>query len=312
METTDAPVVELTGLTKAYGGTTVVDNVSLHVQRGEIFGIVGTNGAGKTTSVECAQGLRRPDHGTVRVLGHDPISDRSALAGRVGSQLQDSNLPERLRVVEAVRLFAQSSQQASETMAEWQLDEIANVPFGGLSGGQRQRLFLAMALLNNPEIVFLDELTQGLDPDARRTVWRLIERVRAEGTTVVLVTHFMEEAEVLCDRVAVMKRGQVVAEGTVDELIDRFGRGLRVRFPGTSNDVEWLRRIDGVSTVRVVGAEVEAVGSPTIAADVGHALVCSGRAPIALRVHQPDLEDALLALTTTPDNKPTNTAKDAT
>lgn len=289
-----APVLELAGLTKTYGKTTVVDDLSLTVERGEIFGILGTNGAGKTTSVECAQGLRRPDAGNVRVLGHDPIRERSALAGRVGSQLQDSNLPDRLRVGEAMRLFADTAEQARQAMTDWQLNDLTKVPFAGLSGGQRQRLFLALALLNRPEIVFLDELTQGLDPDARRSVWQLIERVRAHGTTVVLVTHFMEEAEVLCDRVAVMTNGRLVAEGTPDDLIDRFGQGVRVRFPGTAADIDWLMRVPDVSTARVAGPDIEIFGPSTVTAQVGHALVQRGRTPVSLRVHQPDLEDALL------------------
>ena len=289
-------VLELAGLSKSYGGVTVVDDLSLTVRRGEIFGILGTNGAGKTTSVECAQGLRRPDRGAVRVLGFDPIRERTALAGRVGSQLQESSLPDRLRVGEALRLFADSPTHASQALHDWQLDELVKVPFAGLSGGQRQRVFLALALLNRPEIVFLDELTQGLDPDARRGVWRLIERVRSAGTTVVLVTHFMEEAEVLCDRVAVMTKGRLMATATPDELIDRFGSGVRVRFPGSDTDLDWLSAVPDVTEVHVAGTDLEVVGPSTVTAHVGHALVERGRAPVSLRVHQPNLEDALLQL----------------
>ncbi len=294
--TATSPIVNLDGLTKRYGGTTVVDDVSLHVERGEIFGILGTNGAGKTTSVECAQGLRRPDTGTVRVLGFGPIADRASLAGRVGSQLQDCNLPERLRVEEAVWLFAECEKRAAKVMDEWDLVSIRRTPFGALSGGQRQRLFLALALLNDPEVVFLDELTQGLDPGARRGVWGLIERVRDSGATVVLVTHLTDEAEALCDRVAVMRAGQVIAEGTPDQLIERFSGGVRLRFAGGVNELAWARCLPGADTVRQSGDDIELIGSPTLVARVGHALVEQDLASTPLRVHQPDLEEALLTI----------------
>lgn len=290
------PVLELAGLTKRYNGATVVDDLSLAVERGEIFGLLGTNGAGKTTSVECAQGIRRADGGQIRVLGHDPIAERGALAGRVGSQLQNSSLPDRLRVGEAIGLFANSPAQAARAVDDWQLDALKKVPFAALSGGQRQRLFLALALLNRPEVVFLDELTQGLDPDARRSVWTLIERVREQGTTVVLVTHFMEEAELLCDRVAVMTAGRLVATGTPDELIERHGPGVRVRFRAEPEDRQWLTGVPGVANIRELGHEVEATGAASITAELGHALVERGRSPIAMRVDQPSLEDALLGL----------------
>lgn len=288
------PVVAFRGLTKRYGDRTVVDDVSLEVEPGEIFGILGTNGAGKTTSVECGQGLRRPTAGTVRVLGYDPIKDRGALAGRVGSQLQDSNLPDRLRVHEAIRLFAESKEAGRRAMAEWQLEDIADIPFGALSGGQKQRLFLSLALLNQPEVVFLDELTQGLDPDARRSVWRLIERVRDSGTTVVLVTHFTEEAEALCDRLAVMVNGRVVAEGSPDQLVDRFGGGVCVRFGGGADELVWAREVQGTTTVHRPGEDIEAQGDPSIVARIGHELIKRNMADVALRVRQPSLEEALL------------------
>ncbi len=290
------PVVVLDGLTKRYGNTTVVNGVSLKVQPGEIFGILGTNGAGKTTSVECAQGLRRPDAGTVRVLGLDPISDRSSLAGRVGSQLQDSSLPERLRVKEAISLFANSRSRVDQVMDDWDLKPIAKTPFGALSGGQRQRLFLALALLNEPDVVFLDELTQGLDPDARRSVWKLIERVRDQGATVVLVTHFTEEAEALCDRVAVMANGSVIAEGTPDQLVDRFSGGVRLRFAGGPRELAWARLVPDVQTASLSGGDVVLAGPATATAHVGHALFQNGLGSTPLRVHQPDLEVALLAI----------------
>jgi len=296
MTSTTQPVLEIHGLTKKYSGVTVVDDLTLSVRRGEIYGILGTNGAGKTTSVECAQGLRVPDSGSVNVLGHNPITDRAALSGRVGSQLQESQLPDRLRVGEAIRLFASTRSEAERSLDEWELRPLIKSPFGTLSGGQRQRLFLALALLNQPEIVFLDELTQGLDPDARQSVWKLIERINSTGTTIVLVTHFMDEAEALCDRVAVMDCGRLTAEGSPQELIETYGTGVRVRFTGDQKDLAWLRLFPDATDVQVIGSEVEAIGASTLTAHVGHQLVEQGRGASALRVHQPDLGDALLSL----------------
>lgn len=290
------PVVTFDGLTKQYGGTTVVDDLCLEIQQGEIFGILGRNGAGKTTAVECAQGLRRPDRGSISVLGRDPRSDRTELAGRVGSQLQDSHLPERMRVSEAVRLFADSHARAVECITEWGLEPFCERPFGALSGGQQQRLFLALAFLNQPEIVFLDELTQGLDPDARRSVWKLIEQTRDLGATIVLVTHFTEEAQKLCDRVAIMSAGRLRAQGTPAELVDRHGGEVRVRFRGGAAELDWARRIPTATAATRHGTEIEVRGPGPVIAQTGHALVEHGIASTSLRVQQPDLEQALLDL----------------
>ena len=278
MDTTtlDRPVLECAGLTKTYGGHTAVDDLHLEVRAGEIYGILGANGAGKTTSVECAQGLRRPDRGSIRVLGLDPVADKARLRGRVGSQLQQANLPDRLKVREAIRLFAADRAQARQAMADWELEAIAGTPFAGLSGGQRQRLFLALALLNDPEVVFLDELTQGLDPSARSEVWALIERVRDRGTTVVLVTHFMNEAEALCDRVAVMRAGRLVDLDTPAGLIDRHGGGVRMRFDGLPDDLEWVGQVPDVDSVRFDRNEVEARGRSSMIVRIGAELVARG------------------------------------
>ncbi len=289
------PVLVCAGLTKRYGDAFAVDDVSLEVRRGEIFGLLGGNGAGKTTTVECAQGLRRPDAGQVRVLGLDPIADASRLRGRVGSQLQESGLPDRMRVSEAVGLFADTPSQARRTMTDWDLGPIAGSAFGALSGGQRQRLFLALALLNEPEVVFLDELTQGLDPSARTEVWSLVERVRDRGTTVVLVTHFTEEAEALCDRVVVMRQGSVVDHGTPSELIGRHGGGVRMRFEASIEDLEWIRLVPEVSGVEQDRAEVEVRGTSRMIVTLGAELVARGRIP-DVRVAQPSLDEALLSL----------------
>lgn len=199
-----------------------MDGVSLKVEHGEIFGIAGPNGAGKSTTVECASGLRRRDGGTLRVLGLDPDRDRRALLQRVGVQLQEAALPDAIKVGEALRMYASFYDKPADwrkLMDEWGLADRRSTRFAGLSGGWKQRLFIALALVGNPEVVFLDELTTGLDPSARRTTWGLIRDMRERGVTVVLVTHFMDEAEALCDRIAIIDRGRVVAEGGPRELI---------------------------------------------------------------------------------------------
>ena len=215
------PLIEVTDLRKRYGTRVAVDGVSFTVERGEIFGILGTNGAGKTTTVECLQGLRRADGGTVSVLGLDPETDRAALTRRVGVQLQESRLPAKLRVREALELFASFYAEPADIdvlLDQLDLRDHAHSSFGKLSGGQKQRVSIALALVGQPELAILDELTTGLDPHARRETWRLVEGVRATGVTVLLVTHFMDEAERLCDRVAIFDAGRVVATGTPAEL----------------------------------------------------------------------------------------------
>ena len=215
------PLIEVIDLRKRYGTRVAVDGVSFTVERGEIFGILGTNGAGKTTTVECLQGLRRADGGTVSVLGLDPETDRAALTRRVGVQLQESRLPAKLRVREALELFASFYPEPADIdvlLDQLDLRDHAHSSFGKLSGGQKQRVSIALALVGQPELAILDELTTGLDPHARRETWRLVEGVRATGVTVLLVTHFMDEAERLCDRVAIFDAGRVVATGTPTEL----------------------------------------------------------------------------------------------
>ncbi|MFD9962882.1 ABC transporter ATP-binding protein [Amycolatopsis sp. NPDC058986] len=215
------PLIEVTGLTKRYGSRVAVDGVSFTVERGEIFGILGTNGAGKTTTVECLQGLRTADSGTIRVLGLDPAKERDALRQQLGSQLQESTLPAKLKVREALELFASFYPNPADIdvlLDVLALTDHADSYFGNLSGGQKQRVSIALALIGNPEVAVLDELTTGLDPHARRDTWQLVERVRDSGVTVLLVTHFMDEAERLCDRVAIFDSGHVVATGTPAEL----------------------------------------------------------------------------------------------
>ncbi|GAB3355461.1 ABC transporter ATP-binding protein [Amycolatopsis echigonensis] len=220
-------LIEVSELRKAYAGRVVVDGVSFSVERGEIFGVLGTNGAGKTTTVECLQGLRSPDSGMISVLGLDPARDAAELRRRVGTQLQDARLPEKLRVREALALFASFYPNPADTdglLTQLGLDTHRDVAFGKLSGGLRQRLSIALALVGNPEVAILDELTTGLDPHARQETWQLVENVRASGVTIVLVTHFMDEAQRLCDRLVLLDQGRVVATGTPAELLADTGQ----------------------------------------------------------------------------------------
>src|SRR5215213_8640861 len=216
------PVVAVRGLTKSYDGRTVVDHLDLTVHEGEVLGLIGANGAGKTTTVEILQGLRRQDSGEVRVLGLDPLRDADRLRQQIGSQLQSSGLPDRLRVSEAVDLFSgRRATDGGARLEQFGLADKRRSPYAGLSGGERQRLFLVLALLNRPRLVILDELTQGLDPAARREVWTAVAKLRDAGTTVLLVTHELDEAEALCDRVVVLRDGRVLDGGTPAELVTR-------------------------------------------------------------------------------------------
>jgi ABC-2 type transport system ATP-binding protein len=300
-------VLEVEGLTKRYGAHLAVDDVEFAVAEGEIFGILGVNGAGKTTTVECLQGLRRPDGGHMRVLGLDPRTARSRLRALVGSQLQASALPDRLRVEEAVLLFGDGDRRSADRLLEtWNLAGLRRSSFASLSGGERQRLFIALALLNGPRVVFFDELTQGLDPLARGEVWGAIREVRDRGTTVVLVTHFMDEAEALCDRVAVMRAGRVIDAGTPAELIDRHAHSTTVTFtPPVSFDPASVLALPGVDGVERHGERIRVIGTSQLIAPVCAAILGDDQlGPPDLRVHHPDLEDALIALVSDPDAEP--------
>lgn len=223
---TGEDVVNVTDLHKSYGGKTAVDGIDLTVRAGEIFGIAGPNGAGKTTLVECLTGLRAPDSGTVRVLGRTPRTERRTLLQEVGVQLQESALPDALRVGEALRLYSSFYREPADwraVMEQWGLSEKERTPFGDLSGGWKQRMLIALSLVGNPRLAVLDELTTALDPYARRGTWELVREMRDSGVTVLLVSHFMDETEYLCDRVAVLADGQFLATGTPTELKDRSG-----------------------------------------------------------------------------------------
>jgi ABC-2 type transport system ATP-binding protein len=293
-------IIEVEHLRKSYGPTVAVEDISLEVGEGEIFGLIGPNGAGKTTTVECVQGLRRSDGGRIRLLGLDPRSQAQELRRRIGCQLQEAALPDRIKVWEALDLFASFVPGASDwrgLMEQWGLVEKRNAPFARLSGGQRQRLFVALALVNDPEVVFLDEMTAGLDPAARRVAWGLVRAVRDRGTTVVLVTHHMDEAEQLCDRVAVIDRGRAAAVDTPDGLINRFGGPIGLTFSTDHPDLAWLEQIPHVRQITREGQRVEVEGTGPVLVLVAAALVDHGITPSHLRVRQPTLEDVFLTLT---------------
>jgi ABC-2 type transport system ATP-binding protein len=293
-------VITVEHLRKTYGHVVAVDDLSFEVHQGEIFGLLGPNGAGKTTSVECVQALRRPDSGEMRVLGLDPQTQAGELRRLVGSQLQQSALPDRMRVWEALDLFAAFAPTRVDwraLMAAWGLETLAGRAYGNLSGGQRQRLLIALALVNEPKVVFLDEMTTGLDPAARRATWDLIREIRDRGCTIVLVTHFMEEAERLCDRLAIVDRGRIVATGSPQGLISAEPAGVHVLFSTTVKDLDFLSKVEHVDRVLRDGDRVEVEGGGPVLALVAAALVKHGIVPDDLRVERPTLEDVFLRLT---------------
>ncbi|MFH8338285.1 ABC transporter ATP-binding protein [Streptomyces sp. AM6-12] len=294
-------VIEVTDLRKSYGGRTVVDGVSFAVEEGEIFGILGPNGAGKTTTVECVEGLRVPDGGRVRVAGLDPVADHAQVAGLLGAQLQQSEIQAKLTVREALELYAALYPRP----ADWRplaerlgLTDKLGTRFGKLSGGQQQRLFIALALIGGPRIVVLDELTTGLDPRARRDTWQLIEDVRASGVTVLLVTHFMEEAQRLCDRVAVIDKGRVAALDTPAGLIHRSAGATVISFtPSAPLDERELAALPSLASIAHHNGRLTLSGTD---ATVDAVLTLLARHRVTahqLRVVDATLDDAFLDLT---------------
>ena len=294
------PLVEVQGLRKSYGDRLVLDDVSFEVRAGEILGIAGLNGTGKTTTVEIVQGLRSRDRGKVLVAGVDPAEGRQRLRQVVGSQLQSSALPERMRVAEALRLFARLSGDVVDWRRlgdEWGLSELGRSAFGQLSGGQRQRLFIALALVGDPDVVFLDELTQSLDPMARKETWRLVQRVRDEGASVVLVTHDMDEAEHLCDRVMFLHEGRIAATGTPNGLIDWLGGPVRTRFSAPPAALVGLEVLPGVHAVTHDGHRAEILGDSGSVVRVAGELARRELAPDDFTVVRPSLGDVFVNVT---------------
>ncbi|MFF3605685.1 ABC transporter ATP-binding protein [Streptomyces sp. NPDC002463] len=295
--------IEVRGLHKTYGGRKVVDGVSFEVGEGEIFGILGPNGAGKTTTVECVEGLRTSDEGWVRVCGYDPAAQRDELTRVLGVQLQESDLQAKLTVREALDLYASFYERPAdrkELAGRLGLLPHLRTRFGKLSGGQKQRLFIALALLGGPRVVVLDELTTGLDPRARREVWSLVESLRDSGVTVLLVTHFMEEAQRLCDRIAVLDRGRIAALDTPEGLIGRASAAKEISFDAdTPIAPEALCALPGaVSVATADGRTVVAGTEETITAFIS-LLAREGVTAGQLRVADATLDDAYLDLTGT-------------
>lgn len=294
--------IQVEGLCKRYGAITAVDDVSLEVREGEIFGVVGPNGAGKTTTVECLEGLRRQDHGSVRILGLDPLTKERELRRIVGVQLQNTALPARIKVWEALDLFA----SLYDIRVDWRplldrlgLGEKRDAAFVKLSGGQKQRLFIALALVNDPRVVFLDELTTGLDPQARRSMWDLVRGIRDAGKTILLTTHFMEEAERLCDRVAIMDRGRIVGLDSPAGLIRSLGTEVRISFTANGRfDPDCLSNVAGIVRVEREGERVAIHGrGDAVIGEAVSTLSARGFQLRDLRTEQPSLEDVFLALT---------------
>ena len=302
MKTQNDLVVCVRNLVKHYPGVRAVDDVSFDVCQGEIFGMVGPNGAGKTTTIECLEGLRRPDGGMVQVLGLDPLKDRYQLRERIGVQFQSAALPDRIKVWEALDLFASFYPRSLDwhlLLEQMGLAEKRDAYFAKLSGGQKQRVFIALALVNVPDLVFLDELTTGLDPQARRAMWDQVRSIRERGTTVYLTTHFMEEAERLCDRVAIVDHGKIVALDAPQNLIASLGAENRVVFEAEGRlDVESLHAVPGVGRVERIGERVVVYGQKDgLVSGVVNALEAGGIRFENLRTEQPTLEDVFLALT---------------
>jgi len=298
-------VVQVEKLRKAYGTTVAVDEISFEVHEGEIFGMVGPNGAGKTTTIECLEGLRKPDAGLVRVLDLDPQQDGHALRLLTGMQLQQSNLPDRMRVWEALDLYASFYPKTADwklLLTQLGLEEKRNAAFSKLSGGQKQRLFIALALLPDPQLVFLDELTTGLDPQARHAIWDLVSEMRQRGKTVLLTTHFMEEAERLCDRVAILDYGKIVALDTPAALICSLEMEERVIFSiDGSLPAGFEKALSGDVDLKVVGNRVTVQArngrQVPLVSEVVNLLTAQGIPFRDLRTEQPNLEDVFLSLT---------------
>jgi ABC-2 type transport system ATP-binding protein len=295
------PVIEVTDLRKVYGQRTVVDGVSFSVDQGEIFGVLGPNGAGKTTTVECIGGLRKRDGGGISVAGMDPAQEGASFREVLGIQLQESRLPDKMSVAEALELYAsfyREPHDSGELLERLGLVEQRKTYFAKLSGGQKQRLSVALALIGRPRVAILDELTTGLDPAARREVWDLLEDLRATGVTLLLVSHFMEEAERLCDRVIVIDHGRVIAADTPEGLAAGVQADQRMRFlPSVPFDLATLQALPDVHSVATDGERVVVTGTDNVASAVIIALHGLGISVGKLRVDQPSLDDAFVALT---------------
>jgi ABC-2 type transport system ATP-binding protein len=297
------PVIRVSGIRKTYRKTVAVDDVSFEVSDGEIFGLIGPNGAGKTTTMECVEGIRRPDSGSITVLGLDPVRDVYALQERIGVQLQEAQLQKRIKVWEAMHLwtslYKKKPSVGDQLLEQLGLAEKRNAWFMTLSGGQKQRLFIALALINDPEVVFLDELTTGLDPQARRVIWELVRGIRERGKTVFLTTHLMEEAERLCDRVAIVERGRIIDIDQPQRLVDKYCPERSVTLVTTdTHAAECLERIPEVESVSQQGSQFTIRGlGDRLVTDVIRCLSENHITVTDFHTETPKLEDVFLKLT---------------
>jgi ABC-2 type transport system ATP-binding protein len=299
---TPRPVIQVSGIRKTYGSTVAVSEVSFDVSEGEIFGLIGPNGAGKTTTMECVEGVRRPDQGAISILGLDPFRDVYQLQNLIGVQLQQAHLQKRIKVWEALDLWASlytKAVDANRLLEQLGLADKRNAWFMTLSGGQKQRLFIALALINDPEVVFLDELTTGLDPQSRRAIWDLVRSIRERGKTVFMTTHLMEEAERLCDRVAIIEHGKIIDMGSPRELVGRHCPTQTVVL-ATDNALaeERLRRIPQVVAVTRQESRYTIQGQgDDFVTEVIHCLSENRIRVTDFRTVLPNLEDVFLKLT---------------
>jgi ABC-2 type transport system ATP-binding protein len=297
------PILQVENLVKRYGDVEAVRGVTFAVEEGEVFGLLGPNGAGKTTTVEILEGLRTPDDGRVSVCGLDPQRHSETLKHEIGAALQSTSLPDKLRVMEALRLFAsfyKRRRDPEELLKRFGLEEKRNTFYNQLSGGQKQRLALAMALVNEPKVLFFDEPTAGLDPQVRREIYDVIEELRRDRKTILMTTHYIEEAERLCDRVAIVDHGKVIALGTPRELKARSGGATRIEVRLSKPESNGaLRNLEGVTDAREIdGAYVMHSNRPpqTIVSLVKH-LEIQGNELVSLEIASPSLEDVFIELT---------------
>src|ERR1700738_3253525 len=297
------PILQVSNLGKHYGDVQAVRGVSFSVEEGEVFGLLGPNGAGKTTTVEILEGLRHPDGGSVGVCALDPQVNARELKHEIGASLQSTALPDKLRVMEALRLFAgfyKRRRDPEDLLKRFGLEEKRNTYYSKLSGGQKQRLALAMALVNDPKVIFLDEPTAGLDPQVRREIYDIIAELRQEKKTVVMTTHYIEEAERLCDRVAIVDHGVVIASGTPRELKERSGDKTRLEVRlARPEPQETLRSLDGVSDCRMLGDSyiLHCKRPPQAIVSLVKYLESTGNELVSLEIATPSLEDVFIELT---------------
>jgi ABC-2 type transport system ATP-binding protein len=299
----NGPILQVENLVKRYGDVEAVRGVSFNVEEGEVFGLLGPNGAGKTSTVEIMEGLRTADSGRVSVCGMDPQKNPQELKHQIGAALQSTSLPDKLRVIEALRLFAsfyRRHRSPEELLKRFGLEEKRNTFYNQLSGGQKQRLALAMALVNDPKVLFFDEPTAGLDPQVRREIYDIIEELRREKKTIVMTTHYIEEAERLCDRVAIVDHGTVIALGTPRELKERSGDKARLEVRlSRPEPQEILKNLEGVSECRILGDSyiLQCQRPPQAIVSLVKHLESTDNELVSLEIATPSLEDVFIELT---------------